>query len=140
MKIRMLHRVLAAVATGVLASALLAAPSHAVVLDGNCEFLEGYIYKNASFADGGVRDTSSDMSNYSGYNFTYGCALFCGLNDAVSSVRNKKDASMYLFEHSFGGGGQVWVSAQWTKSSLGDLNDELSSHCWWFTSRPSWCL
>lgn len=107
------------------------APANAGATD--CPIGSGYVclYKNSSFATGGKAEYSGNDSNYSNNTFDW-CYLNCGLNDAISSIRNRGnsyDTRHYVDSGYTGSFLTVARGYSWDLYGL-SWNDELSSHKW----------
>ena len=99
----------------------------------NCDYGPGYVclYKNSNYATGGIARYTGNDSNYSNNTFDY-CYWNCGLNDSVSSIKNRGNSmNTRHYKHS------VTTVPYFTLYRTNEidlyghsLNNELSRHKW----------
>lgn len=122
---------MAMVAAVLVSSVAFAAPASAHP----CTGTTGYVclYKNSSYASGGVSYFTGGISDYGSTNYTAHCSFNCKLNDSISSIQNRGSSwNTRHYEHAAWSGSSLNVlnGGQLDLYGIG-LNDDLSSHKWY---------
>lgn len=110
----------------------------ATTRNGSCETQEACLWEDDN-KEGGIFDALQYASNYSDWTYI---SRNRTLNDSVSSVQNRDTVkALWLYEHSSGGGTRNSTAVGAYDSDLHNdgIEDKASSHCWDYSTAPSWC-
>lgn len=129
---RMVSRLAVMLAAVLVSGVVFAAPASAGAT--NCDWGSGQVclYKNSSYATGGIERRTGSDRHYSIFDKFDHCWWYCLINDSISSIKNRGNSmNTAHYKHKDYGGYEFRLYRNTQKDLWGDpANDELSSHQW----------